>query len=207
MPNNASNYSSQINGFEFGVPAPTLDLETQFGSKQEDQYYQHGKDGDEILSDLDIKMNEFILHTKPKKLMLYQNHLFNVMQPRKTQIDINIENLPIGIHYTHILEFFKFNGIKTEPKQIYIKVKMPKKDKCTINCYNNYELAWKIVNLLGVKFSGKITNIELPDYEKSHKPRSNTFDEFCKEFETKLNVGVVEDAPRKYSNAVSIFCS
>lgn len=187
--------------FEF--PAPVLDLNTKFGPKQEVQYYRHIKDEDEILSELDVKMNEFILHTKPKKLLLYQNHLFNVMQPTKTQIDINIENLPIGVHYTHILEFFKFNGIHTEPKQIYIKVKMPKKDKCTINCYNNYELAWKIVNLLGVKFSGKITNIELPDYEKSHKPRSNTFDEFCKEFESKLPVGVVENAPRKYSNNVS----
>jgi len=77
------------------------------------------------------------------------------MQPKKTQIDINIDNLPENVHYTHILEFFKFNGIHTEPKQVYIKVKNMSKSKCTINCYNNYELAWKIVGLFGVKFSGR----------------------------------------------------
>ena len=110
------------------------------------------------------------------------------MQPKKTQIDINLENLPQGVHYSHILEFFKYNGIHTEPKQVYIKVRGPKKDKCTINWYNNYELAWKFVNLFGTKFSARWLNIELPDYEKSHKQRSNTFDEFWKEFDKKVQL-------------------
>lgn len=37
--------------------------------------------------------------------------------------------------------------------------------------------------------------IELPDYERSHKPRSNTFDEFCKEFEVKTKLSVHKNPP------------
>ena len=138
---------------ELNVPFPLQNSEadTHLGSNLEAQYYCHKEGGEDPLSDREIKYNEYIMHVRPQKLLLYQNHLFNVMQPNKTQIDVNIDNLPAGIHYTHILEFFKHNGIHTEPKQIYIKVRSLKKDKCTINCYNNYELAWKIVELYGVK--------------------------------------------------------
>lgn len=60
-------------------------------------------------------------------------------------------------------------------------------------------------------------NIELPDYEKSHKPRSNTFDEFCKEFDQRMELAklnndagyppkpqVTNEAPRKESLSVSL---
>lgn len=164
-------------GYGFNMP---------IGEENAGQYYSHNEGGVDEVTEQDIKMNEYLLHIRPEKLLVYHNHLFNLMQPKKTQIDINLENLPAGIHYTHIIEFFKFNGVPTEPKQVYIKIRGPKKDKCTINCYNNYELAWKFVNLFGCKFSGKWLNLELPDYEKSHKPRSNTFDEFWKEFDQRM---------------------
>lgn len=178
--------------FDFQTPAPTYNpLLTQ----KSPESYSHKSDP-EPLTAQEKKMNEYIMHIRPEKLLVYQNHLFKVMQPKKIQIDVNLENMPAGIHYTHILEFFKFNGIKTEPKQVYIKVRGPKKDKCTINCYNNYELAYKFVSLFGTKFTGKCLLVELPDYEKSHKPRSNTFDEFCKEMGGELPEVPKEEEPK-----------
>lgn len=85
------------------------------------------------MSDFDIKMNEYILHIRPEKLLVYENHLFNVMQPKKTQIDVNLENLPFNIHYSDIIEFLEFNGVHTIAKQIYVKVRGYNKDKATIN--------------------------------------------------------------------------
>lgn len=106
-------------GFNFGM---------NYAEDSTPQFYCH-TETEPVLEDIDIKMNEYVTQMKPEKMLVYQNHLFKIMQPKKTQIDINIENLPDGIHYTHILEFFKFNSLHTEPKQVYIKVRGPKKNK------------------------------------------------------------------------------
>ena len=141
--------------FDSGFQPPNFNTEGKPTVEVESPYYSHLEGSEPELTEDERKFNEYILHVRAQKLLLYQNHLFNVMQPKKTQIDINMDNLPEGIHYTHILEFFKFNGIHTEPKQVYIKVRSLKKDRCTINCYNNYELAWKMVSLFGTKFTGR----------------------------------------------------
>lgn len=96
------------------------------------QEYWHTEEPEE-LTDYDLKMNEYIMHIKPEKFMVYENHLFNVMQPKKTQIDVNLENLPTNTHYSHIIEFLEFNGVHTIAKQIYVKVRGYNKDKATIN--------------------------------------------------------------------------
>lgn len=195
--------------FDTAFQTPNFNMEGKLTGEVESPHYCHTEGPEPALTEQQIKFNEYILHVRPQKLLLYQNHLFNVMQPKKTQIDINMDNLPEGIHYTHILEFFKFNGIHLEPKQVYIKVRGLSKDKCTINCYNNYELAWKMVSLFGTKFTGRCLKLELPDYERGHKPRSNTFDEFCKEFDSKAArklsaAKAAEGAPRKISANVGL---
>jgi len=59
--------------------------------------------------------------------------------------------------------------------------------------------------LYGTKFTAKCVKIELPDYERSHKPRSNTFDEFCKDFDYKVDISSTNEVketmnmPRKIS--------
>lgn len=141
--------------FDTSFKPPDFDMQKGFPRDVESPYYCHVEGPEPPLDAEAVKYNEYIQHIRAQKLLLYQNHLFNVMQPKKTQIDINIDNFPDGIHYSHVLEFFKFNGIRTEPKQVYIKVRSLKKDRCTINCYNNYELAWKMVGLFGTKFSGR----------------------------------------------------
>lgn len=94
----------------------------------------------------------------------------------------------MGVHYSQIMDFLEYYGVHTEPKQIYVKVRGLNKDKCLINWYHNYDLAWKIVSIFGAKFSGKNINIELPDYEWSSKQKGNTFDQFLAEFDNNLKV-------------------
>lgn len=107
----------------FSFPMPVQDFSYSNACQSEQVYYRHKEETEDELTDYDIKMNKYILHIKPEKLLVYQNHLFKVMQPRKIQIDINIENLPPNVHYSHIIEFFEFNGVHTEPKQIYVKIR------------------------------------------------------------------------------------
>ena len=150
--------------------------------------YWHKEGGPDPLTDYDLKSNEYVINIRAGKLLSYQSHLFKVMKPKKAQIDINLYNLPMGVHYSNILQFLEFYGVHTEPKQIYVKVRGLNKDKCLINWYHNYDLAWKIVSIFGAKFSGKNVNIELPDYERSLKQRSNTFDQFLSDFDNNLKV-------------------
>lgn len=125
-----------------GMPYP-FGFEQQYEESQEQPEFWH-TDQPDPLTDYDIKMNEYILHIKPEKLLVYENHLMNVMQKKKTQIDLNLENLPANVHYTHILNFFEYYGVPIVQKQVYVKIRGYNKNKATINWYYNYELAWKI---------------------------------------------------------------